>query len=162
MLCEVGNCRKRAKRVLRVKLNSTIRKQKSKNSVRGVAALFRRVAPKGGLTVAPFGIFDKRKSPIPSQSHSASGFGLRIQGVALVFCGDVSVLIYVSLPQKTETPHQAQFHKPVKILEHAVACQSISPRSICPRCLFLGLENQPRVSASYRKEISPCPPCTQC
>ena len=77
MLCEVGNCRKRAKRVLRVKLNSAIRKQKLKNSVRGVAALFRRVAPKGGLTVAPFGIFDKRKSPIPSQSHFASRFGLR-------------------------------------------------------------------------------------
>ena len=43
MLCEVGNCRKRTKRVLRVKLNSAIRKQKLKNSVRGVAALFRLV-----------------------------------------------------------------------------------------------------------------------
>ena len=114
MLHEVGNYSKTSEASFAVELKIGNPQTSLKNSVFGVAELLRRVAPKGGLTVAPFGIFDKRKSPIPSQSHFALGFGLRLQRVALVFCGDVSVLTYVSLPQKTETPYQARFHAPPK------------------------------------------------
>ena len=38
---------------------------------RAKRTLFRRVAPKGGLTVAPFATFVKQRSAIPSQSHNA-------------------------------------------------------------------------------------------
>ncbi len=39
----------------------------------GKAELLRLVASKGGLTVAPFTVFGKRKSAIPSQSHFVWG-----------------------------------------------------------------------------------------
>ena len=77
MLHEVGNYRKTSEASFAVELKIGNPQTSLKNSARGEAALLRRVAPKGGLTVAPFGIFDKRKSPIPSQSHFASRFGLR-------------------------------------------------------------------------------------